>query len=89
MALFAPLALIGGWKYQGASGGIVYKITAAFRSDLSLLLKPVVISLSKESLDVVQVYKLHSGKEVRIRYSYSWPSNWLSDSSAEATEPTA
>ena len=36
MALFAPLALIGGWKYQGASGGIVYKITAAFRSDLSL-----------------------------------------------------
>jgi len=34
---------------KGASGGIVYKITAAFRSDLSL---PVVISLSKESLDV-------------------------------------
>jgi hypothetical protein len=52
LALFAPLALIGGWKYQGASGGIVYKITAAFRSDLSLFLKPVVISLSKESLDV-------------------------------------
>lgn len=30
LALFAPLALIGGWKYQGASGSIVYKITAAF-----------------------------------------------------------
>ena len=50
LAPFAPLALIGGWKYQGASGGIVYKITAAFRSDLSLFLQPVVISLSKESL---------------------------------------
>lgn len=36
MALFAPLALIGGWKYQGASGSIVYKRKAAFRSDLSL-----------------------------------------------------
>ena len=46
------LCVIGGWKYQGASGGIVYKITAAFRSDLSLSLNPVVISLSKESLDV-------------------------------------
>lgn len=28
--------------------GIVYKITAAFRSEVSLFLKPVVISLSKE-----------------------------------------
>jgi hypothetical protein len=48
MAPFAPLALsynLGGWKYQGTSGGIVYKIRAAFRSDLSLF--PVVISLSK------------------------------------------
>lgn len=52
MAPFAPLALIGGWKYQGAPGGIVYKITAEFSSDLSFFNKPVVISLSKESLDV-------------------------------------
>lgn len=37
---------------RGASGGIVYKKMAAFRSDLSLFLKPVVISLWKESLDV-------------------------------------
>jgi hypothetical protein len=37
---------------RGASDGIVYKITAAFRSDLSLFNKPVVISLSKDSLDV-------------------------------------
>ncbi|GER38963.1 F-box and associated interaction domains-containing protein [Striga asiatica] len=36
---FAPLALIGGWKYQGASGGIVYKRTASFRSDLFKKLK--------------------------------------------------
>lgn len=37
---------------RGASDGIVYKITVTFRSDLSLFLKPVVISLSKESMDV-------------------------------------
>jgi len=36
-----------------ASAGIVYKRKAAFRSDLSLFFKPVVISLSKESLDVL------------------------------------
>lgn len=46
--LLTPLALIGRWKYQGVSGVIIYKINAAFRSDLSLVLKPVVISLSKQ-----------------------------------------
>lgn len=55
---------------RGASDGIVYKIMPAFRSNLSLFNKPVVISVSKDSLDVAGYTWLHSGASHLLLVSF-------------------